>query len=158
MTLERNPDLTYTVRCNSTDCTASIVVEAPWPRGHAAALARGWKVDSKNRSPASVDVCPACGTTSSHERRDGSESPYGSASEEAYYTPGARTLWSHMMEAHERRGMTYDAEALAEAALALHYARDTVDRPIYRCIRTRHGLPCDGSCRGAGGCDFDIPF
>lgn len=159
MTLERNLDLTYTVRCNSTACEATITVCAPWMRGASEAVAQGWKVDAKNRSFASVDICPRCDTTSSHERRDGTESPYGSASEEAHYTPGARALWSHAMKNCERRGLPYDAEALAEAALALHYERDPIDRPIYRCIRARHGLPCDGDCRGAGrGCDFDIPF
>lgn len=75
---------------------------------------------------------------------------------EAHYHPRARHIWGRLIEAHERRGLPHDVEALALAALVLVDApRDPLASPGHdRCIRARHGLPCDGT----KGCHCDIPF
>jgi len=84
---------------------------------------------------------------------------YQGASEEAHYHPTARGIWGRLIDAHERRGLAFDAEALAVVALTLAEApRDPLDDPR-GCIFERNGRECPGGNRplvGHLGCD--IPF
>jgi hypothetical protein len=77
------------------------------------------------------------------------------ACEEAHYHPTARGIWGRLIDAHERRGLAFDAEELAAAALSLAFApRDPLTEYFRPCIRVRHGLLCDGTKE----CNCDIPF
>lgn len=87
-----------------------------------------------------------------------SDEDYFDVMEEVHYDPDASRVWRRLMEAHARRGLAYDAEALAAAALKLTSAPvDTLARVWRTCIFTRNGRKCrSGSGRCWAGCD--IPF
>lgn len=82
---------------------------------------------------------------------------YIDATEEAHYHPEAGRMWNRWMLRCERRGITYDAVALAEAALANADARDPLNG--YRnCILRRNGRECRSYAGRPCAADCDIPF
>lgn len=65
------------------------------------------------------------------------------ACEEAHYHPTARWIWARLIDAHERRALAFDAEALAVAALTLAEAPPDPLGPWARdCIHQRNGREC----------------
>lgn len=76
------------------------------------------------------------------------------ASEEASNHPHAGRIWERLIRAHKRRGLAYNAEALAVAALTIEDApRDPLTSPRW-CIYMRNGRLCPGNHAN----DCDIPW
>ena len=88
----------------------------------------------------------------------GASSPFIDATEEAHYHPIAGPMWSRWMQACERRGIAYDAVALAEAALTNADANDPLERSARGCIFQRNGRPCRAEDGGSCSPHCDIPF
>lgn len=77
------------------------------------------------------------------------------ACEEAHYHPTARGIWGRLCDAHQRRGLAFDTEELAVAALTLAYALRDPLKGVRGCIFNRNGRDCPG---GTGHAGCDIPF
>jgi hypothetical protein len=87
-----------------------------------------------------------------------SASLYLDATEEAHYHPTAGPMWNRWMRACERRGIAYDAVALAEHALHNADARDPLTAYSRPCIFQRNGRECRSFAGRPCAADCDIPF
>lgn len=74
---------------------------------------------------------------------DESRPSWPPASQQAHDDPHASRVWSRLIRAHARRGLTYHPEALAAAALTLADAPLDPLGPWARdCIHHRNGREC----------------